>query len=108
MIPIRPLDLAALADPNDPIFGSGEEKDNDDEDDDKDDDGGGKDKTDVASDGRGLTNAECLPPSAPADAPQIAKTCVSLANSAPDMIFTKQDYQGMPDQCKFLVAAHCR
>jgi len=109
MIPIRPLDLAALADPNDPIFGSGKEEDDDDDDDDEDgDDDDPKKKTEVAGDDRGLTNAECFPSKAPADAPQIAKTCVSLANSAPAMIFTKADYQGMPDQCKFLVASHCR
>jgi len=55
-----------------------------------------------------LTNFDCFPRTAPDDASQIAKTCVALANSAPDMIFTKQDYQGMPDQCKFLVAEQCR
>ena len=55
-----------------------------------------------------LTNAVCLPSIAPADALQIAKTCVALANSVPGMIFTKRDYQGMPEGCKFLVAAQCR
>jgi hypothetical protein len=64
--------------------------------------------SDGASGDRGVTNADCFPSTAPADAPQIAKTCVSLANSAPDMIFTKRDYQGMPEQCKFLVAEECR
>jgi len=109
IIPIRPLDLAALADPNDPIFGSGKEDDEeDDEEDEDEDEDDGKKKSGVPSDDRGLTNADCIPRSAPADAPQIAKTCVALAKSAPDMIFTKADYQGMPDQCKFLVASHCR
>jgi hypothetical protein len=74
----------------------------------QDDDDGDDGPDDPDEPDRGLTNADCLPRTAPADAPQIAKTCVALANSAPDMKFSPRDYQGMPDQCKFLVAAECR
>ena len=55
-----------------------------------------------------LTNAECFPESVPDSAPNNAKLCVGLAMSAPDMIFTKRDFEGMPDECKPIVMSHCR
>jgi hypothetical protein len=55
-----------------------------------------------------LTNAECFPESLPDSAPNNAKLCVGLAMSAPDMIFTKLDFEGMPDECKPIVMSHCR
>jgi hypothetical protein len=105
LIPIRPLDLVALADPNDPIFGSAtdEEKDGDDEDDEEGDDEDGPDSTPTR-----FTNSDCFPKVAPEGAASIAKTCVSLAKSAPDMAFSTQDYQGMPPECKYLVNPKCR
>lgn len=107
-IPIRPLDLVALADPDDPIFGSGKDKDSK-EDDDKDskeddDDGDDEDPPDIAH----MTNSDCFPTSAPASAPTVAHQCISLANAHPDMAFTPKDYEGMPPDCKFLVNPKCR
>jgi hypothetical protein len=55
-----------------------------------------------------LTNAECFPESLPDSAPNNAKLCVGLAMSAPDMVFTKRDFEGMPDECKPIVMSHCR
>jgi hypothetical protein len=56
----------------------------------------------------GLTNADCFPVSVPDSAPHHAKICVDLANSAPDMPFTPQDYQGLPEDCKAIVHPECR
>jgi hypothetical protein len=104
LIPVRPLDLVALADPNNPIFGTGEDEDSEKED--------GKDGKDSKGDKRGegaqLTNGDCFPDSAPANASNLARTCLSLAQSAPGMAFTPNDYHGMPDECKPLVKAKCR
>ncbi len=55
-----------------------------------------------------LTNADCFPKSVPKSAPSNAKLCVTLANSAPDMLFPKSDYDGMPEDCKPLVPPKCR
>ncbi len=55
-----------------------------------------------------MTHADCFPKSAPDSAPSNAKTCVSLANSAPDMAFSKNDYDNMPEECKPLVPPKCR
>jgi hypothetical protein len=55
-----------------------------------------------------LTNAECFPESLPDSAPNTAKLCVGLAQSAPDMVFTKRDFEGMPEDCKPIVLPHCR
>jgi hypothetical protein len=55
-----------------------------------------------------LTNAECFPESVPDSAPNNAKLCVGLAASAPDMVFTKKDFEGMPEECKPIVLSHCR
>jgi hypothetical protein len=66
-----------------------------------------------AADGEGgvnhqqLTNADCFPSSVPDSASQWAKTCIALANSAPDMVFTPADYQGMPEECKSIVLPEC-
>ena len=109
MIPVRPLDLVALADPNDPIFGTGKDEDSEDEDGD-DDDGGNDDDDDDKKRGedRKFTNADCFPPSIPNTAHPTAKTCISLAKGHPDMPFTKLDYQGMPVECQPYVLAQCR
>jgi hypothetical protein len=63
---------------------------------------------DRSSSGFGLTNADCFPASVPDSAPDNAKLCVSLANSHPDMQFTPQDYQGLPEECKAIVFPECR
>jgi hypothetical protein len=63
---------------------------------------------DRSSGGFGLTNADCFPVSVPDSAPANAKICVSLANSRPDMRFTPQDYQGLPEECKAIVHPECR
>jgi hypothetical protein len=55
-----------------------------------------------------LTNAECFPESLPDSAPNNAKLCVGLAMSAPDMVFTKLDFEGMPEECRPIVMPHCR
>ena len=109
LIPVRPLDLPALADPNDPIFGTG--KDGKDGKDGKGGKGGkdGKDGKDDKGGGSGqLTNADCFPTSLPASAPTIAKLCVGLAKKAPDMVFTSRDYHGMPEDCRPIVKSKCR
>jgi prepilin-type N-terminal cleavage/methylation domain-containing protein len=126
LIPIRPLDLAALADPNDPIFGTGEGKDSEEGDDEDGKDGkggksgkGGKDsKGGRGSGGSGgddddgtgsqLTNADCFPTSVPDSASMWAKMCIGLAASAPNMAFTPADYRGMPEDCKPFVDPKCR
>jgi prepilin-type N-terminal cleavage/methylation domain-containing protein len=104
LIPVRPLDLVALADPNNPIFGTGAGEDSE-KGDGTDDE---PDKPDKGGRGAQLTNADCFPDSAPATASNLAKTCLGLAKSAPDMAFTPNDYHGMPDDCKSLVKARCR
>jgi hypothetical protein len=64
---------------------------------------------DAESAGSGpLTNADCFPDKAPDSAPSLAQTCVNLAKSAPDMAFTKRDYDGMPDDCRPVVLPKCR
>jgi prepilin-type N-terminal cleavage/methylation domain-containing protein len=126
LIPIRPLDLAALADPNDPIFGKGEGKGSEDEDDEDGKDGkrgrsgrdgkdGGRSRDgrdgrdgDDDRDGPQLTNADCFPSSVPDSASTWAKMCIGLAASAPNMAFTPADYQGMPEDCKPFVDPKCR
>jgi hypothetical protein len=123
LIPIRPLDLAALADPNDPIFGTGEGKGSEDGDDEDGKDGkrskSRKDRKDRGSssggdddeddkDGPQLTNADCFPSSIPETASNWAKMCIGLAKSAPNMAFTPADYQGMPEDCKPFVNPKCR
>jgi hypothetical protein len=55
-----------------------------------------------------LTNADCYPFSVPDSAPAIAKTCAGLAKSAPNMLFTPADYEGMPEDCKPFVNPICR
>jgi hypothetical protein len=55
-----------------------------------------------------LTNADCFPESVPDSAPNNAKLCVGLAASAPDMVFTKRDFEGMPEDCQPIVLPHCR
>jgi hypothetical protein len=54
------------------------------------------------------TNADCFPTSVPDSAPEIAKICVGLANTRPDMPFTPTDYQGLPEDCKAIVHPECR
>ena len=58
--------------------------------------------------GKQWTNADCYPNSVPDDAPNIAKLCAQLANSAPDMAFTPTDYEGMPPECQPFVESKCR
>lgn len=55
-----------------------------------------------------MTHADCFPKSVPDSAPSSAKICVSLAKSAPDMLFSKSDYNNMPEECKSLVPPKCR
>lgn len=55
-----------------------------------------------------LTNADCFPKSVPDSAHNNAKLCVGLANSQPDMLFTKHDYDHMPKECQPLVPPKCR
>jgi len=55
-----------------------------------------------------LTNKDCFPDSVPDSAPNNAKLCVILAKSAPDMAFTKRDYDGMPPDCRPIVLPKCR
>jgi prepilin-type N-terminal cleavage/methylation domain-containing protein len=100
LIPIRPLDLAALADPNNPIFGSGEGEASEEGDDGGDD--GGRDK------GRQLTNADCISSSAPNSASAFTKTFIGFAHSNPDMAFTPDVYRSLPDEWKALVSPKCR
>jgi hypothetical protein len=58
--------------------------------------------------GEPLTNADCIPTSVPDSAPANAKICVGLAKSHPDMVFTPNDYRGMPEDCKPYVNPKCR
>ncbi len=58
--------------------------------------------------GDSLTNADCFPTSLPESAPTNAKICVGLANFAPNMLFTPQDYAGLPEECKAIVYPQCR
>jgi hypothetical protein len=58
--------------------------------------------------GERLTNADCLPDSVPDSASMWAKTCIGLAKSHPDVPFTPDDYQGMPEDCKPFVKKKCR
>jgi hypothetical protein len=69
-----------------------------------------KAKADDSASGKGKqwTNADCYPNSVPDDAPNIAKLCAQLANSAPDMPFTPADYEGMPPECQPFVEQKCR
>lgn len=55
-----------------------------------------------------MTHTDCLPSSVPDSAHPTAKLCISLANSAPDMVFSERDYEGMPEECKPYVNEKCR
>jgi len=106
LIPVRPLDLVALADPNNPIFGTGEDKDSEKEDD-KDDKGDKSDKPGRTGESK-LTNADCFPDTLPASTTGWAQTCFGLAKSAPDMVFTPNEYRALPAECQALVNPKCR
>ena len=99
LIPVRPIDLAALMDPNNPLSGTGKDEESKDE---KDEEG---DDQCVAGQ---MTNACCLPPSVPESASMNEKACVGFAKAAPDAPFTPADYAGMPEECKPLVDPRCR
>ncbi|MFB3117543.1 MAG: type II secretion system protein J [Myxococcota bacterium] len=101
LIPVRPLDLAALADPNNPIFGNGEGEASEEGDDEGGSGGKGKESGE-------LTNADCFPSSLPASASDAAKTWLGLAISAPNMAFTPNDYVVLPDEVKAFVKSKCR
>ena len=109
LIPVRPLDLEALADPNNPIFGTGEDEDSE-EGDDEDDEGRDKDKGRKGDDEPKLTNADCFDFATCASnaTSTWATACCSMAQSNPDMPFGKADYRGMPEDCKPLVNPICR
>jgi prepilin-type N-terminal cleavage/methylation domain-containing protein len=109
LIPVRPLDLAALADPNNPIFGTGEDEDSE-EGDDEDGKGRNKDKGGKGDDGPQLTNADCFDFNAPIpdSASTWARACIGMAKGFPEMPFGPADYQGMPDDCKPFVKPICR
>jgi prepilin-type N-terminal cleavage/methylation domain-containing protein len=103
LIPVRPLDLVALADPNNPIFGTRKGKDSG-KDGGKDDDN----KSGSGGGGGGLTNADCFPTTVPETAPEMAKLCIGLAKSAPDMAFTPHVYASLPEDCKPIINPQCR
>ena len=107
LIPVRPLDLAALADPNNPIFGTGDDEDSE-EGDDEDGEGPGRDPK--GDDDAKLTNADCFDRAACASEALStwATACCSMAKDNPGMSFGPTDYQGMPDDCKPLVNPICR
>jgi len=108
LIPVRPLDLAALADPNNPLSGSDKAKDSESGDDDgEDDEKDGRGREGGGGSGK-LTNADCFPNSLPETASMNAQLCVGLAKSAPDMLFTPRDYQGLPPDCQAIVSPQCR
>jgi prepilin-type N-terminal cleavage/methylation domain-containing protein len=100
LIPVRPIDLAALLDPNNPLSGgdAGEDSESEEEE----EEGGGNC---VAG---SMTNSCCFPDSVPDSASTNAKLCVGLAKSKPDMPFTPNDYRGLPEECKPLVNPKCR
>ncbi len=121
LLPVRPLDLVALADPNNPLSGGDKdaESEGDEDEEDGEDGDAGEDAGRGGSDGRGgrekgddktgrLTNRDCWPTSVPDSAPAFAKMCVGLANSAPDMVFDPSDYPSLPEDCKSIVNAKCR
>jgi len=101
LIPVRPIDLAALMDPNNPLSGGGAEEGSED-DEEKEDEGDGQC---VAGQ---MTNSCCFPSSVPDSAPTNAKLCVGLAKSKPDMPFGPDDYRGLPEECKEIVDPKCR
>jgi hypothetical protein len=104
LIPVRPLDLVALADPNNPIFGRGEEKDED-----EDEEGKGKGKKPKGKDDEPeYTNCDCFPLSPPEGANWVVSSCVSFARSSCDMPFTPLDYSRIPPECQPLVDPKCR
>jgi len=107
LIPVRPLDLVALADPNNPIFGTGKDGDSE-EGDEEDGEDGTKPKGGEDPESGEFTNRDCFDRPVPASASDIARICKSLADGAPDMKFGPRDYQGMPPDCKPLVNPKCR
>jgi prepilin-type N-terminal cleavage/methylation domain-containing protein len=104
LIPVRPLDLVALADPNDPIFGTGEGEDSEDGDGGNDGDDPDRKKDSAPT----LTNADCFPTSIPDTASVWAKACIGMAASHPESAFKPSDYKGMPEDCKPFVNSKCR
>jgi prepilin-type N-terminal cleavage/methylation domain-containing protein len=105
LIPVRPLDLAALSDPNNPLSGSDKAKDSESGDD---EDGDNKDGRGREGGSGKLTNADCFPSSLPESASMNAHLCAGLAGSAPDMLFTPKDYQALPPDCQAIVSPQCR
>jgi prepilin-type N-terminal cleavage/methylation domain-containing protein len=95
LIPVRPIDLVALMDPNNLLSGGDEESEEDDEEKD-------------GENGECVTNSCCFPPSVPDSASSNEKICVGLAKSNPDMLFGPRDYQGLPEECKRIVDPRCR
>ncbi len=67
-----------------------------------------KPKTGENVDRAKMTNADCFPDSIPDSSSVNAKLCITLANSHPDMLFPKRDYEGMPPECKPFVLEKCR
>lgn len=104
LIPVRPIDLAALLDPNNPLSGSDKGEDSEEDDEEAGEERGGK----GGGSGGRYTNADCFPSSVPDSAPSNAKICVGLAKSKPDMLFTPNDYRGLPEDCKPIVNPKCR
>jgi prepilin-type N-terminal cleavage/methylation domain-containing protein len=107
LIPVRPIDLAALLDPNNPLSGSGADGDSEQDDDEGGSGKGGSGKGGSGEDGE-FTNADCFPTSVPDSASPDAKICVQFANQAPEMAFTLDDYRSLTQDCKSLVNPKCR
>jgi prepilin-type N-terminal cleavage/methylation domain-containing protein len=96
LIPVRPIELAALLDPNNALSGSGKDSEEEGEEEEGEDDG------------ECNTNSCCFPPSVPDSASANEKICVGLAKSKPDMPFGPKDYAGLPEECKQIVDPRCR
>jgi hypothetical protein len=101
LIPVRPIDLAALLDPNNPLSGGAAGEDSESED-------GDEEKGDDQCVAGNMTNSCCFPTSVPDSASTNEKLCVGLATSRPDMPFTPDDYRGLPEECKPLIDPKCR
>jgi type II secretory pathway component PulJ len=104
LIPVRPIDLVALLDPNNLLAGGDGESEKDEK------EKGEKENGEEGNgeDGECVTNSCCFPSSVPDSASMNEKLCVGLAKSQPDMAFGPTDYQSLPEECKQIVDPRCR